>query len=62
MVRKSIVAAPSGFMLAPVVNAGPMQSAAHPLESIRFEADSDVSACYLPWRPVTQIPGHQRLS
>jgi quercetin dioxygenase-like cupin family protein len=42
MFRKSIVAALGGFMLAPVVHADQIMSAAHPLESIRFEADSDV--------------------
>jgi quercetin dioxygenase-like cupin family protein len=42
MFRKSIVAALGSFMLAPVVHADQLQSAAHPLESIRFEADSDV--------------------
>ena len=42
MIRESIVAALAGFMLAPVVNADQTKSAATPLESIRFEEDSDV--------------------
>jgi quercetin dioxygenase-like cupin family protein len=42
MIRKSIVAALGGFMLVPVVNADQTKSAATPLESIRFEKDSDV--------------------
>jgi quercetin dioxygenase-like cupin family protein len=42
MFAKSIVAALSTIMLAPAVNADQTKSAATPLESIRFEADSDV--------------------
>jgi quercetin dioxygenase-like cupin family protein len=42
MFRKSMFAALGGLMLAPVVNADQIKSAASPLESIRFEQDSDV--------------------
>jgi quercetin dioxygenase-like cupin family protein len=42
MLRKGIVAVLAGFMLAPVVNADQTMGAVHPLESIRFETDSDV--------------------
>ena len=42
MFRKCMVAALGIFMLAPVVHAGPMPGAAKPLESVKFEADSDV--------------------
>jgi quercetin dioxygenase-like cupin family protein len=42
MFRKSIYAALVSFMLAPVVSADQMKSAALPLGSIRFEADTDV--------------------
>ncbi len=42
MLRKSLFAALGGFVLIPVVNADQMKSAATPLDSIRFEADSDV--------------------
>lgn len=42
MFRKSIVAALGSCMLALVVHADQMKSAALPLETIRFEADGDV--------------------
>jgi quercetin dioxygenase-like cupin family protein len=42
MLRKCTVAALGIFMLAPVVHADPMRGAVNSLESIRFEADSDV--------------------
>ena len=42
MIRESIVATLVLFMLVPVVSADPIKSAANPIGSIRFEADSDV--------------------
>jgi quercetin dioxygenase-like cupin family protein len=42
MIRKSIIVLLGSFMLAPVVNADQIKSAATPLGSIRFEADGDV--------------------
>jgi len=42
MFRNSIVAALVSFMLASVAHGDQMKSAAHPLGSIRFDADSDV--------------------
>lgn len=42
MLRESLVAALGAVILAPAVRADPMKSTAIALESIRFEADSDV--------------------